>query len=257
MVWSKAARGALIGLTALAVLALAACGNGTSTTRPPAAQATAPTASPTAPSSVRYVAIGASDAVGLGASDPNTKAYVPIIISRLPRGSTALNLGINGEKVHEALRDELPQAVSARPTLVSVWMVGNDFLQCTPLDQYIADLNTLLGTLQNRTQAQVFVGNVPDMSQLPIVRQRGANIGPCLRDKSDSQIRAMVEQWNAAIAGVAARHNDVVVNLRPFPLGQHPEYISRDGLHPTDTGYRVLADYFWQAISARRAVPAA
>ena len=70
-------------LVALALL-LAACSTAPAATRatPPARTATptlfitttAPTPSPTAPA-FRYVAIGASDTVGVGASDPRTGSW--------------------------------------------------------------------------------------------------------------------------------------------------------------------------------------
>src|SRR5882724_5369619 len=36
---------------------------------------------------VTYVALGASDAVGVGSSKPATQGYVPLIEQRLPKGS--------------------------------------------------------------------------------------------------------------------------------------------------------------------------
>src|SRR5262245_54462337 len=63
-------------LLSLALL-LAACGGASSQVRRPA-----PTA--THQPSVIYVALGASDAVGTGATNPNTQGYVPRLIARLP-----------------------------------------------------------------------------------------------------------------------------------------------------------------------------
>src|SRR5579885_2721200 len=158
----RIARGYYIVLLLMVITLLAACG-GSST---PSQGATTATTTLTARPSVVYVAIGASDAVGVGATDPNKTAYVPLLISRLPAGSAALNLGISGAKVHDALADELPQAIADQPTLITVWMVGNDFRSCTPLAQYQADLDKLLGQLESRTKARVFVANAPDMSLL-------------------------------------------------------------------------------------------
>ena len=201
-----------------------------------------------------YVALGASDAVGVGATDPNQTAYIPLLIRRLPPHAEALNLGVSGYTVHQALVDELPPALAAHPSLVTVWLVGNDFRQCTPLANYQRDLDTLLGQLESQTQAQVFVANAPDMSQLPAIRDGSA---ACLRGNTPAQIRAVVEQWNAVIAGVVAKHHDTLVDLFHSDLAAHPEYISSDGFHPTDAGYRILANLFWQQISAHHAVPGA
>src|SRR5579864_5582684 len=43
-----------------------------------------------------YVALGASDAVGIGSNQPGSQGYVPLIADRLAKGSHAINLGISG-----------------------------------------------------------------------------------------------------------------------------------------------------------------
>jgi lysophospholipase L1-like esterase len=238
------------GITALllALVALAACSPATDTHA---------TASPTVKPSMVYVAIGASDAVGVGASDPNTTAYVPLLIAHLPPHAYALNLGVSGYTAQQALLNELPQALAAQPTLVTVWLVGNDLRQCTPLADYQSNLDNLLGQLQSRTSAQVFVANSPDMSLLPSARNGAPTMGVCMRGKSAEQIRALVEQWNSVIATVVAKHHQTLVDLFAAGLATHPEYVSSDGFHPSDAGYRALADLFWQQITAHHAVPGA
>ena len=87
----------MLALAALfPIIALAGCSSLLSNAGGPTTGQSSPTATPTrvptqAPPPVRYVAMGASDAVGVGASNPNTTGYVPILISRLPKGSYALN----------------------------------------------------------------------------------------------------------------------------------------------------------------------
>lgn len=240
----------------VAASALAGCG-GTSvvTASPTATNAPTATIAPTATPrpQVRYVALGASDAVGVGASDPNHTAYVPLIIAHLPAGSTALNLGISGETLHKALTDELPSAIQAHPTLVTVWLVGNDFKTCVPLSQYVSDLNTLLSQLQSRTSAAVFVANAPDFSLLPAIQEAAAAGAFCGAPASTAAIRAEVVQWNQAIDAAVLAHHDTLVDLYAGNLAGHPEYISSDGFHPSDAGYQELANLFWSAITAQRA----
>jgi len=243
----QARRAAFFGLLLAALLTFAACGGGAGASLPKTATPTA-----TVRPSMVYVALGASDAVGVGATDPNQTAYIPLLIRRLPPHAEALNLGVSGYTVHQALVDELPPALAAHPSLVTVWLVGNDFRQCTPLKDYQRDLDTLLGQLESQTQAQVFVANAPDMSLLPAIRDGSA---ACLRGDTPAQIRAVVEQWNTAIAATVAKHHDTLVDLFHSDLAAHPEYISSDGFHPTDAGYRILANLFWQQISAHHAVP--
>lgn len=252
-------------LLLVALLTLAACGSptgaqagGRQTTGSPSATATtsAPASATPAPE-VSYVALGASDAVGFGATDPNRTAYVPIIISRLSKSATALNLGISGEKLHGALTDELPQAIAAQPTLITIWLVGNDFKGCVPLTQYRADLNTLLTQLQTKTHAQVFVANAPDFSALPAVRQIVASGSFCGQPATLASIRSRSQQWNLVINAVVAAHHDTLVNLFDSSLTSHPDYIAGDGFHPSDQGYLALANLFWSAIVAKGAQKAA
>lgn len=234
---------------ALALL-LAACGSSPSA----AIRRAAPT--PTVLPPVIYAAIGASDAVGVGAAHPNTEGYVPRLIAHLPAHSRALNVGISGALLHDALTRELPKVIALQPTLVTVWLVGNDFRNCTSLTQYAADLNTLLGQLQSQTHADVFVANTPDMSQLPYFKQ-GAPESPCLHGESSAQIRALARQWNDVINPIVTRHGATLVDLFSSHLASHPEYVAADGFHPSSAGYAVLADLFWLAIMARHAIPLA
>jgi lysophospholipase L1-like esterase len=64
-------------------------------------------------------------------------------------------------------------------------------------------------------------------------------------------------RWNQVIATVVQRHHAVLVDLFQAGLAGHPEYISGDGFHPSDAGYKRLADLFWAQIIAHNAVPAA
>ncbi|HEU5442036.1 MAG TPA: GDSL-type esterase/lipase family protein [Ktedonobacterales bacterium] len=237
-------------LLTTASLLFAACGSSPSA----AIRRAAPT--PTVFPPVVYAAIGASDAVGVGATHPNTEGYVPRLIAHLPAHSRALNVGISGALVQDALTRELPKVIALQPTLVTVWLVGNDFRNCTPLTQYAASLNTLLDQLQSQTHADVFVANTPDMSELPYFKQ-GAPESPCLQGESPAQIRALSRQWNDVINPLVARHGATLVDLYSSNLEGHPEYVAADGFHPSSAGYEVLADIFWLAITAHHAIPTA
>lgn len=242
----RTVQGTVLAAMLSLVVLLAACGGADTTPR---------SGVPTFTPSMVYVAIGASDAVGVGASDPNTTAYVPLLIARLPAHAYALNLGVNGYTVHQALANELPQALKAHPNVVTVWLVGNDIRQCTPLDSYSHDLDTLLGQLETKTKARVFVANTPDISLLPAFQHGAVGMGACLQRQTPAQIRAMGEQWNTVINATVARHHQVLVDLFDSGLASHPEYVSSDGFHPSDAGYKVLADLFWRQITAQHAIP--
>ncbi len=204
------------------------------------AQPTKPLLSFTGP--VTYVALGASDAVGVGSNQPGSQGYVPLLAERLPKGSHLVNLGISGVHLHQALQQELPIALATSPNLVTIWLVANDFVADVTYDDYMHDLDTLLQQLHTGTHAHLVMANLPDLTRLPAF----AN----LTSAQKAQMLAQIQQWNAGIAARAAQYGVTMVDLfsHQSQLTAHPEYVSIDGFHPSALGYVQLANIFWQAI---------
>lgn len=223
---------ALLALTLLALLS--GC----------AGAATA-TSSRTTTGPLVYVALGASDAVGVGTSNPAHDNWPTVLSVELGRPARLVNLGISGETLAQATSGELPKALTAHPDVVTVWLAVNDLADGVPLDRYTDDLRTLLSRLHQGTHARIFVGNVPDVTLLPAFRSFAGQQGVDLR-----QVRAYIQSWNAAIAKVAHDEGATVVDLYGAwqELAQHPEYISADGFHPSTAGAQALAQLFASAI---------
>jgi lysophospholipase L1-like esterase len=203
-----------------------------------ALSATACAANAQAARPLTYVAIGASDAVGVGASDPATQGWVPRLGAQLGPNVHVVNLGVSGSTLAQALDEQVGPAVDAQPDVVTVWLAVNDLNARVPLDTYAGELDSLLGAL-DATHARVLVGNVPDLSAL--AAYRGIDPAP---------LRAEVDRWNAVIADTTARHGDTLVDLYSHwqEIADHPEYLSADGFHPSNEGYQALADAFDQAL---------
>src|SRR6266568_4435263 len=77
-----------------------------------------PTPAATKPA-IRYVAIGASDTVGVGASDPRAGSWPARVAARLPAGTDYVNLGVSGSLAAQAAREQLPSALALDPGLVT------------------------------------------------------------------------------------------------------------------------------------------
>ena len=237
-----------LALLTVAVLTFSACATSgsTNTTATPVTRTTAAATSPanhliTGP--ITYVALGASDAVGVGSTQPGSQGYVPLLATRLPKGSRLVNLGISGIHLHSALTEELPIALTTSPQLVTIWLVANDFIGGVTYSDYMHDLNILLEQLRTHTHASLVMANLPDLTRLPAFANQTAT--------QKAQMLQQIQHWNVGIAALAKQYDVTLVDLynHGSQLTAHPEYISGDGFHPSPAGYVQLADIFWQAIN--------
>ena len=255
MTWWLAVRGMfahilrrrLIIAVSLLILGLtAACGStahGTRTVqvikppaKPPSQQQQAQgTVTPT----FTYVAIGASDAFGIGTHDPKTQSW-PADLSHQIGGPVHLaNLGIPSATADIAQRDEVPVALSLHPDLVTIWLGVNDVEDGVTLDAFRLQLQGIITSLKQGGVTAIYVGNLPDLNLLPFF------------DKRDPVALAQqVQTWNAAISAICSANDTTLVDIYATrdQLVAHPEYISSDGLHPSTVGAQKIAGYFADAL---------
>ena len=194
------------------------------------------------PYALTYVAIGASDAFGVGTDDPRQDSWPNVLAGELgyQRAKVHLvNLGIPGITVSGAQSAELPVALDAHPDIVTVWLAVNDLADNVPLATYTNQLGDLLATLRAKTRARVYVGNLPDLTQLPY-----------FANTDQATLRETVSAWNAAIARVVQQNGATLVDLHAYSneLAQNPQFLAPDGLHPSTLGAQELAAVFAQAI---------
>ena len=241
----------------LAVLSVICAAFVTACSAAPAAQPSptrGPTATPsgapatTAPSSgIKYVAIGASDSVGVGASDPAKGSWPALVASRLPAGSPAYtNLGVSGSLALQAVTQQLPGAIAQKPSVVTVWLAVNDLNATIEPASFAGSLGQIVDGLVQKTDAMIFVGNVPDLRTVPVYASA---------DKT--RLLAGIQAYNDAIAAIAAR-NPARVKVVDLFAGSaalvSTATVSQDGFHPSDEGYQLIAERFASAMRAN-AVP--
>ena len=203
-------------------------------------QTPTPTPSPTA--AVRYVAIGASDTVGVGATDPTTGSWPARVAALLPPGSAYVNLGVSGSIAIQAKDAQLPGAIAQKPTVVSIWLAVNDMNATIQPQSYGEALGAIVQGLVQKTDAKIFVGNVPDV--------RGV---PAYKDVDKNALFQQISAYNAAIAQIAAASPGRVFAVDLF-TGSAPLVstitVSGDGFHPSDEGYRLIAERFANTMRA-------
>jgi acyl-CoA thioesterase I len=212
---------------------------------------------------VRYVAVGASETVGVGADDPLRDAWTQVFYrTALPRASTFVNLGVAGSTVADALTAQVPAAVELQPDLVTVWLNVNDLIAGVSARDYETRLGEAVHRLRRGGATRVLVGNTPALDRLPAYVRCRANPGDPLcagalgarRLPDPAAVRAAVDAYNAAITRVADREGAIVVDLhateaRAVAAGTDAALVSGDGFHPSTAGHRAVAAAFAAALA--------
>ena len=190
---------------------------------------------------LRYIAIGASDSVGIGASDPATKSWPALLSARLPRGSSYLNLAVSGSTVAQATREQLPRAAGVHAEVITVWLAVNDLNAGLAPAGYRAQLARLLDGLRPNG-ARVFVGTVPDLTKVPAYADLDAKLLSALVNEYNEAIGAVVrESVERAVAVDLTSGSEVIVR---------ESVVAPDGFHPNDRGYELIAQRFIEVMRA-------
>jgi lysophospholipase L1-like esterase len=253
----------MLVVVAMSAVLLAGCGSKTHTSKAAAAASTTTTIS----RPVRYVAVGASDSVGYGADDRATQAW-PVVFRQtaLPPSATFENLGIAGITVAGALTEEVPKAVAAQPTLVTVWLAVNDFIHLVSAQEYEQQLGDLVHQLRRGGATKVLVGNTPALDGMPAylscLPTPPAGSPPCILGDlvksllpSTDIVNAQVAAYNDATARVVKQEGAVLVDLHGLDLqartqGREKAMYGADGFHPSTAGHQAIAGAFADALRA-------
>lgn len=188
-----------------------------------------------------YVALGDSTGAGVGAVEGG---YVVRLHQRLLQhrpGSQLTNLCVSGATSEDLVQGQLDAGVAKNPQLVTLGIGINDVGHNVPLEQFAENYERILKTLKEKTQAQIVVANIPDISSAPVVP-------PALR----GQYHRQIQTFNQRLEEIAKRHGVTVFDIYSITtreLPSHPEYFSRDGFHPSDSGYELWAIEMWPTIA--------
>jgi acyl-CoA thioesterase-1 len=196
--------------------------------------------SPEPPDRIVYLAIGASDAAGVGA-EPLTRGYVFRISDELDERVDEVFLaplaipGAGTEQLDAAL--ELLLETEIEPNLVTVWTGANDVIRGEDADDFQNELEELFERLRDRTDGVIVAANIPDLTELPRFRE----------DPDDNVTRERIEEFNDVIAEQAEDHDVLLVDLYGEPV--EDDLVSgEDGFHPNEEGHQRIADEFLDVI---------
>ena len=242
-----------IAVVAFLAVVTAACGS--SATAPPVRHTR-----PTAP--FRYVAVGGTDATGNATDDPLLDAWPQQLFrGSMPLSAVFVNAAVPQETAAGATVDQVSTALTASPTVVTVWLVSGDLLAGTPPAVYATELRTLLAALRNGGRTTVLVGNSPPPAQMPGIvacqagsHQRRLSCPAPVPD--EASLDATVSAYNTAIAADAADVGAVVVDLHAAfsqaAAAGGPSVLDPTGADLSTAGSTLVARTFGAALSRTR-----
>jgi acyl-CoA thioesterase I len=187
-----------------------------------------------------YLALGASDATGVGAV-PLTEGYVYLINRELDRrmpGVFLMNLGVPGARI-DLIKEQVRVAkqVGTKANLVTLWTGANDVVNGDDPKRFQEDLRALLGMVNDNISNKIVVANLPDLTRLPRFRTSpNPNVTP-----------ERVAAFNRAIAEEAKRVDAPIVDLFASPVREDLVF-DLDGFHPDNAGHREIASQFLRVI---------
>lgn len=190
----------------------------------------------------RYVALGDSTGVGVGAD--NDGGYPERLYQRMKQSgfkAGIMNLAESGATTKDLLQGPVQKAVEVRPALVTLGIGTNDLWRMVPMGMFETNLKMIADALEG-TGARVLVSNVIDLSRAPIAAMIDA-----LLQVSRALFLKRLEQFNAALNALGRRPNFQVVDLFSV-VAKEPNVdaiFSPDGFHPSSLGYDRWAEELW------------
>lgn len=200
--------------------------------------------------SLRYVSLGDSSGVGIGAGGDG--GYP----ARLARRLRALGVDVqhtneaeSGATSDDVVRSQLGWTQRLGTTIangvdvVTLGIGGNDLWRLVSPSRFGDNLEAVASAVAP-TGAVLVVSNVIDMSLAPAasLAERTLGIGRAM-------IRARVVEMNREVSALADDHDHVrVVDLYSFSqreIPSHPHYFASDGFHPSSAGYDRWAELMW------------
>ena len=194
---------------------------------------------------LRYIAIGDSTAVGLGASSvENTYTYK--IAKELSKNHEVYykNIGLVGAKTEDVLNSQLQQSIDFKPDVVTISIGGNDATHLVSSKKVLNNLHEITVRLAKETTANVYLTNTPNFSWakvLPWFYRR-------LLEYRDGSLNKQIQMME-----MLSNSNGLkIVNIHDFGWSTFPDLSltnAADSFHPNDLGYQNWNNAFLDKIN--------
>lgn len=174
--------------------------------------------------------------------------YPRVIATRLKAlypqmGVTVINRGISGNRVRDLRARWSADCIDLKPTVVSVLIGVNDTWRAfdrgdpTTTEAYIDDYRHILTRVRRETDARLVLLDPFSLPSVPEHHSAAWRADLCPRIDA---VRALAREFQALYIPL-----DALLNAAALTVGS--ESISRDGVHPTEIGHTLIAEYWLKA----------
>jgi len=194
---------------------------------------------------LRYLALGDSYTIGVGASDEHHN--FPTLLSRKLSAATGrlvrlTNPAVDGYTTDDLIREELDHLDQVAPDYVSILIGANDAARGRPRAEYQGSLVWIYDVIAARGLAptRVVAISIPDWSAAPAAQRFGR----------PEQLRLVIDGFNALARSEAATRGFLWVDVSELSRSRMGEkgWLARDRLHPGDAQYSAWAEMIWDQV---------
>lgn len=157
-----------------------------------------------------------------------------------------VNAGVGGNSSAAGLKRLQKDVLDQKPAVVVILFGTNDTRLDAPkvhvpLDQYVMNLTSMAQACR-KVGAKVVICTIPPINAEAYFKRHE-------RDKFDAAggLEAVLDRYRDAARALAKKNKLAVVDLAER-LEKRPEWLSEDGVHPSDEGRQILADEIGTAV---------
>lgn len=194
---------------------------------------------------LRLAALGDSSVAGIGADD--TAGCLPVQVAQRAADETGRSVHVRGYGVSGARTVDVREQVDALdpgapPDVVLVVVGANDIAHATSPRRYTTDVATLYRRIRERVDAPVVACSLPEMRAVTL-------IGRPLRSVAVAHGRLLGRLQRRVLEQLPdVEWVDALRQAGPGFLAD-PSTMSRDGYHPSASGYALLAACLGPAVA--------
>lgn len=161
----------------------------------------------------------------------------------------AINAGVAGHTTAKGLRRMQRDVLDRKPDVVVIFFGTNDLRAdaekvYVPVDKYSENLETIIEACA-KIDAGIVLCTVPPIDESVYFVRREPDAPEAYAALGG--LEKMLQSYRAAAQEVAAKHEVPVVDLNTILPGE-PEWLSKDGVHPSKKGCKILAKHIAKAV---------